>query len=268
MIDFNTDDEEIAPTVDNNCNEHPPIVDNEQIIVNPESNDVQQTHNEGVETLMKDLTMEDRENDVAEGKGKAAEENKKKDKPLKAYSRKNKRNTGDSDFKSVPIIDIGSSSRYTRSTTRVGLQKANELNESTPKKDGMDVKDKRSESKTTIKTEGICLLMKHLMNAKGEAEKWLESVTTAFPDDHTFDKYKNNLDNLFNTSRWTSSHGQDESTIEDKGVHNSMAIVVYKDRYTTDELDACWESPTFVVEVCESAETEVQKSEGKKSSSK
>ncbi|KAI3735478.1 hypothetical protein L6452_14977 [Arctium lappa] len=191
----------------------------------------------GVETLMKDLTMEDREHDAAEGKGKEAEENKKKDKPLKAYSRKNKKNTAnvpdDSDFKLVPIIDIGSLSRSTRSATRAGLQKANELNESTPKKEGMDVKHKSSGY-----VGYLDLLMKQLMNAKGEAKKWLESATTTFPNDPAFDKYKNDLDNLFNTIRWTSIHGQSESKGEEKGFENSMATVVYEDIYTPVELDA------------------------------
>ncbi|KAI3666847.1 hypothetical protein L6452_41885 [Arctium lappa] len=77
---------------------------------------------------MKDLSMEDRKYEFAEGKGKAQEEMKKKDKPLKAYSRKNKKKTGniqdDPDIKSIPIIEIESSSRSTRSTTRANEERA------------------------------------------------------------------------------------------------------------------------------------------------
>ncbi|KAI3685264.1 hypothetical protein L6452_34504 [Arctium lappa] len=47
-----------------------------------------------------------------------------------------------------------------------------------------------------------------------------------------------------------------------------MAMVVYEAVYTPTEIDACWESPTFVAEVFETVEIEVQKSEEKKSSSK
>ncbi|KAI3678090.1 hypothetical protein L6452_37369 [Arctium lappa] len=192
---------------------------------------------------MKDLTMEDRERHTAEVKGKETAETKQKDKPLRACSRRKK-----------------------------GIQKTNEMNEPTAEKMGTDLKDKGSASNTTIKTEGyvgyLDLLMNQLMNARGEAEKWLESATKAFPNDPAFEKYKKDLDTLFNTSRWTSSHGQNESKGEEKEFETSMAMVVYEDVYTPAEIDACWESPTFVAEVFETVETEVQKSEDKKSSSK
>ncbi|KAI3735249.1 hypothetical protein L6452_14741 [Arctium lappa] len=50
-------------------------------------------------------------------------------------------------------------------------------------------------------------------------------------------------------------------------MHNSMAIIVYEEVDTTDPYDACWESPTFIAEVDESLESEVKKSEERKSTS-
>ncbi|KAI3772852.1 hypothetical protein L6452_04046 [Arctium lappa] len=120
---------------------------------------------------MKDLTMEDRERHTAEVKGKEAAETKQKDKPLRAYNRKKKRNTDDKDFKSVPIINIGSSSRSTRSTTHAHLQKTNEMNESTAEKVGTDLKDKGSASNTTIKTEAALYGSHYQLQGRSRSKK-------------------------------------------------------------------------------------------------
>ncbi|KAI3719191.1 hypothetical protein L6452_20085 [Arctium lappa] len=109
----------------------------------------------GVKALMQDLTMDDSSKDNAKEKGKEPVDRKKKDKPLKAYSRKNKTKTEklpeDSDFKVEPIIEIGSSSR---STKRANNEKAHTRKESSEIKECMDDKEKASERKTRVKSEG------------------------------------------------------------------------------------------------------------------
>ncbi|KAI3735248.1 hypothetical protein L6452_14740 [Arctium lappa] len=91
-------------------------------------------------------------------KGKALEDKKMEEKPLKAYSRKHKRKTPklpeDPDFKSEPIIETESLSRCTRRTTQENGQKAHALNEPPQKKECMDGREKNSETKTPVKDEG------------------------------------------------------------------------------------------------------------------
>ncbi|KAI3736211.1 hypothetical protein L6452_15749 [Arctium lappa] len=49
------------------------------------------------------------------------------------------------------------------------------------------------------------ILMKQLLSAKEEAEKWLESATSKFPNDDSFDIYTAQLENLFKTGRWQTN---------------------------------------------------------------
>ncbi|KAI3771971.1 hypothetical protein L6452_03144 [Arctium lappa] len=112
------------------------------------------------------------------------------------------------------------------------------------------------------------IVMKQLLSAKDEAEKWLESATSKFPNDDSFDIYKAQLDNLFNTDRWQTNMPGNSSSFHEKAVNDCLEMVVFEDVDATTPIDACWESPTFVAEVGEIVDIEAKKSEEKKSCSK
>ncbi|KAI3729207.1 hypothetical protein L6452_17860 [Arctium lappa] len=111
------------------------------------------------------------------------------------------------------------------------------------------------------------LLMKQLSDDKCAAEKWIDRASLSFPGDATFEKYKKDMQDLLRTRKWTASQSEGESTAQGQGMHKSMGIVVYEKEDTPDPYDACWESPTFIAEVDESLESEVKKSEERKSTS-
>ncbi|KAI3747579.1 hypothetical protein L6452_10084 [Arctium lappa] len=85
------------------------------------------------------------------------------------------------------------------------------------------------------------IAMKQLLSAREEAEKWLDSATSKFPNDDSFDIYKAQLENLFKTGRWTTTKPTNTSTYKEKGVNDSLAMVVFEDVDTTTPIDACWE---------------------------
>ncbi|KAI3678391.1 hypothetical protein L6452_37681 [Arctium lappa] len=112
------------------------------------------------------------------------------------------------------------------------------------------------------------IVMKKLLSAKEEAEKWLESATSKFPNDDSFDIYKAQLDNLFKTDRWQTNMPGNSSSFHEKAVNDCLEMVVFEDVDATTPIDACWESPTFVAEVGEIVDIKAKKSEEKKSCSK
>ncbi|KAI3697379.1 hypothetical protein L6452_30359 [Arctium lappa] len=109
--------------------------------------------NAGMETLKQDLTMEDKNTTKEEDNGKARDVGSSTPKTLKAYTRRNKKKRvkipEDSDFKQEPVIEIGSPSRCTRSTSRSKQNK-----DETPKKENKDDTVILSDSKSKVKCEG------------------------------------------------------------------------------------------------------------------
>ncbi|KAI3736209.1 hypothetical protein L6452_15747 [Arctium lappa] len=112
------------------------------------------------------------------------------------------------------------------------------------------------------------IMMKQLLSAKEEAEKWLENATSKFPNDDSFDIYKAQLENLFKTGRWQTNMPGNTSSYQEKAVNDCLEMVVFEDADATTPVDASWESPTFIAEVGERVDIEAKKSEEKKSCSK
>ncbi|KAI3698045.1 hypothetical protein L6452_31155 [Arctium lappa] len=82
------------------------------------------------------------------------------------------------------------------------------------------------------------IVMKQLLSAKEEAEKWLESATSKFPNDDSFDIYKAQLENLFKTGKWETTKPVNSSSYQEKEENDSLAMVVFEDVDTTTPIDA------------------------------
>ncbi|KAI3771973.1 hypothetical protein L6452_03146 [Arctium lappa] len=131
-VDFESEEEDDREEGGGDRNSNQPVIQVHEISSNDGSNDGQQQSNEGVENLLKDLTMEDKDVQAPEKKVKTQE---------------------DSHFIANPIIEIGSSSRCTRSTTRANEQKVTNLNNFLENNDRVDDETKVPSRKSAVKRE-------------------------------------------------------------------------------------------------------------------
>ncbi|KAI3735440.1 hypothetical protein L6452_14937 [Arctium lappa] len=224
----------------------------------------------GVETLMKDLSMDEKQANNTEGssvrgcpidkqtKSETPEEVEKKRKPIIGESSNSDRKRTKLDTRNMQL-DI-----HTRRITIIveSVYVLLDCNSMGSCNLGFISKLKNE----AMEYMGFMdLKMKQLMNAKTEAKQWLETTISVFNGDPSFDKYKIDMENLFKTGRWSTSGKHTEATTEDKKKSDSMAIVVVEQVDPLEPFDACWDCPSFMAAVRESVEMEVKKSEIKKS---
>ncbi|KAJ9556428.1 hypothetical protein OSB04_011042 [Centaurea solstitialis] len=104
--------------------------------------------------------------------------------------------------------------------------------------------------------------------AKMEAEETLETAVSKYPDDALYDKYKIELDKLFNTKRWFPTTKGVVHAPHCKGKIKLDETVTTTPLSTTCQFDECWNSPGFVAEANEAVDREEERSEKRKSAKK
>ncbi|KAI3667010.1 hypothetical protein L6452_42052 [Arctium lappa] len=212
---------------------------------------------------MKDLTMEDKEDNNSQDKAKHPD---------------------DIDFRKEPLLYVESTisdkvevekEKTTLSVWNIGLLRKRETTEledggfgllpiktsyqvKRPVLQGECSKSPRSPPKYLGKK------MEQLVNAKEEAEKWVHTIESRFLGDETVTKFKTDLDLMFGTTQSTSTESEAAADEENEKT-NEMAIVVFEEVDNAKEFDACWECPNFIATITEKVEIEVQKSEIRKS---